>query len=196
MNKSYEILTNWKQDQRFTGILLQDGGENSIKYHMWGEYSNSQLHANTGGEGKKVGSSPQVKFPNSCGCYKCGKQDHFSVNFLLGSLDAQVHTQSTSKYGDATVTPCETSQIDKNNGSQLKQVALSAAHQATQIIIDSTHSSGNGSSSIITADSLRFETGLKMCQDKCLLVNPGRSGKAFNITIVGVTHTWILLDSH
>ena len=33
-----------------------------------------------------------------------------------------------------------------------------------------------------------------MCQDGRLLVNSVRSGKAFNVTNVGATYTWIFLD--
>ena len=61
--------------------------------------------------------------------------------------------------------------------------------------MDSTHISGNRSSASRSSDFLGSETGFKMCQDGRLLVKSGCSGKAFNITNVGVPRTWILLNS-
>ena len=95
---SYALLTNWKQDQRFTGSALQDGRVNGINYHMRDEDSDAQLHTTAGGGGKKGGRSSNT----------------------------QVHIQS-SEPRDATVTPCEISQTADNIGMQLEQVALSAA---------------------------------------------------------------------
>ena len=57
-----------------------------------------------------------------------------------------------------------------------------------------THRSGNRFSTTRIANFLGFKIGFKICQDGHLLVNSGRSSKAFNITNVGVPRTWILLE--
>ena len=78
----------------------------------------------------------------------------------------------------------------------MKRLSLSVALHANQILIDSTHISGNQSLSRRTANFLGFKTVFKMCQDGCLLADYGCSGKAFHTTNVGDTCTWIFFDRH
>ena len=94
-----------------------------------------------------------------------------------------------------TKTTVEVSHSTEKTGTQLEHVALSSTRQATQILMDSAHSSGNWSSAIRTANLMRFGTLFRMCQGVRLLVNSEHSGEAFNITNVVFTHTWNLLDS-
>ena len=163
---------------------------------MRGEDSDAQLHTTAGGGHNTVGSGSQFQHPNIRHWYECSKHVHSAINWPLFSLGTQVHTQSTREPGYSAVTPCKTSQVDENTDMQMKQFYLSAALKATQILMESTHSSVNSSLSIITDGLLGFDTGFNMCQYGRLLVNSVCSGKAFIITNVGDTCTWIFLDIH
>ena len=76
----------------------------------------------------------------------------------------------------------------------MDQFALSEAHQATQLLMDSTHRSRNRSFDRRTEDFLAFNTGFKMCQYRNILVNSSNIGEAFNITNDGVPRSWLLLN--
>ena len=79
---------------------------------MRGEDSDSQIHATAVGEVKIGGSVSQGigrQCPDSRCWYEYVKHFHIAVFYPLSSLDAQVHTQSTSEPGYVAVTPYEDS---------------------------------------------------------------------------------------